>query len=166
MHLSDIQTLFDYNYATSKRILDTAAQVSQEQLFAPAAFPQGSLGDTLIHMLWAEWVWRMRAQEGVSPTQRFTAQEMPTLDSIRARCEEEEQHMRAFLSSLSDKDMARQVSYTTSRGTTHTSTLWHILVHVVNHGTQHRTEAATILTDLGYSPGDIDFIFFVREQQK
>jgi len=32
---------------------------------------------------------------------------------------------------------------------------------LVYHGTQHRSEAATILTDYGHSPGDRDFFFFV-----
>ena len=36
-----------------------------------------------------------------------------------------------------------------------------VLMHLVNHGTQHRSEAATILTDLGQSPGNIDLLVFV-----
>ena len=42
--------------------------------------------------------------------------------------------------------------------------LAHILHHVVIHGMQHRSEAAAILTDYGHSPGNIDFIIFLRDQ--
>ena len=42
--------------------------------------------------------------------------------------------------------------------------LWQILAHVVNHGTQHRAEAALLLTEMGYSSGDVDLIYFLAER--
>jgi len=35
------------------------------------------------------------------------------------------------------------------------------MVHQVNHGTQHRSEVAMILTRCGYSPGWLDFLYYM-----
>ena len=35
---------------------------------------------------------------------------------------------------------------------------WRMLQHVLYHSAQHRAEAALILTHLGHSPGNLDFI--------
>ena len=37
------------------------------------------------------------------------------------------------------------------------------MAHVVNHGARHRSEAAMLLTNYSYSPGDLDLIVFLRE---
>jgi uncharacterized damage-inducible protein DinB len=35
------------------------------------------------------------------------------------------------------------------------------MVHQVNHATQHRSEAAVMPTQFGYSPGWLDFLYFI-----
>jgi uncharacterized damage-inducible protein DinB len=38
------------------------------------------------------------------------------------------------------------------------------MLHQVNHATQHRSEAATMLTRLGCSPGWLDVLYFVDQE--
>ena len=38
------------------------------------------------------------------------------------------------------------------------------MLQVLMHSQYHRGETAALLTGLGYSPGDIDFLFFAFER--
>ena len=70
--------------------------------------------------------------------------------------------MWAFLESLDDVALGGMVEYQTTGGRLREDNLGEILTHIVMHGMQHRSEMATMLTDLGHSPGDIDLIMFAR----
>jgi uncharacterized damage-inducible protein DinB len=165
MHIRDIRQLYDYNVWANHRLLDQAAQLAAEQLRAPTAFSFGSLFDTLAHTLGAEWMWRTRLQEGISPPALLTSQDFSTLADLRARWDAEEQNMRAFLASLRDDDLERVAHYTNTQGVAQQTAIGQALLHLVLHGMQHRSESAAMLTSYGHSPGWIDYIFYLREQQ-
>ena len=162
MNLAAIHSLFDYNYWVNQRILDTAAGLSPEQFTAAAGVSHGSLRGTLVHALSAEWAWRRRCQ-GSSPPGLLSEDEFPDLESL-ARCSrEEEGAMRSYLAGLTDEGLTSIIRYSRTEGTWTETPLWQILLHVINHGTQSRSEAAVILTQYGHSPGDLDYMIFLRE---
>ena len=163
MNIQDIMTLFDYNYWANRRILSTAGKLSQEQFVAPFAHAYGGVRRTLVHILDAEYGWRMILQQGLI-TPDLDENDFPDLNVLELRMAEEETTMRSFLAVFKDEDMAGPVRYTTSTGIKRERVLWHCLLHVVNHGTQHRSEAATLLTGFGHSPGDLDFTVFLNER--
>ena len=160
MNKQDILLLYQYNQWANARILNAAANLMEEQFVAPAAFPHGGLRATLVHALSAEWVWRTR-WEGTSPTSMLKPGDFPDFQSLRLRWADEERRLMNFVDGLSDERLNSTFDYTNTSGKPFTKVLWHAMAHVVNHGTQHRAEVAAMLTDLGYSPGDIDLIFFV-----
>ncbi|MBV8821421.1 MAG: DinB family protein [Ktedonobacteraceae bacterium] len=160
MQLDYFKTLFDYNYWANKRILDTAEHLDDAQLHTTIRGSHESLYTTLIHTMGAEYRWRMRCQDASVP-RRLNADDFPTLAALRTRWQEEERVMRLFLSTLRDEDMTRTISFSFSPELNFSSLLWQALVHLVNHGTQHRSEVAMLLTELGHSPGDLDFMRFV-----
>lgn len=165
MNKQDILLLYRYNQWATARIFHAAANLTPEQFAASASFPHGGLRGTLVHALFAEWIWRKR-WEGESPTQRFTPADFPTVESLRARWLEEEGRLMSFVSNVEEERLNRSFDYKTTAGIPHTQILWQVMAHVVNHGTQHRSEAAAMLTDLGYSPGDLDLISFLIETQQ
>jgi uncharacterized damage-inducible protein DinB len=164
MNTQDIQLLYRYNRWANKRILDAAENLTGEQFLAPASYSHGGLRGTLTHTLFAEWIWRKRWQ-GESPTQRIKPEEFPTLASLRARWLEEEKALDAFVASLTDEKLNAPFQFKNTRGEDMENILWQAMAHLVNHGTQHRSEAAAMLTEFNHSPGDIDFIVFLREMK-
>lgn len=161
MYIKDIHLLYEYNYWANKRILTASAQATHEQFTAPASFPYGGLHGTLLHILEAEWNWRALFQK-IEDASELMPADYPTLAALETRWQVEESAMRAYLAGLQDEDLESHLHYTTDTGIQRDRILWHCLAHVVNHGTQHRSEAAALLTDIGHSPGDLDFTVFLN----
>lgn len=162
MNKQDITLLYKYNQWANARILNAAANVTSGQFLAPATFPHGGLRGTLAHALFAEWIWRHR-WGGTSPAVRLKAEDFPTFEALRVRWADEEKLLMSFVESVMDERLNSRFSYNATDGTPFERVLWHTMVHLVNHGTQHRAEAAALLTDFGYSPGDVDFVYFLNE---
>ena len=160
MNKQDILTLYKYNQWANAKILNAAANLSQEQFLADAPYPHGGLRGTLTHTLFAEWVWRNRWQ-GNSPTFRIRPEEFLTFEALRTRWMEEEKSLMEFVDSLTDEKLNQIIQYKNTKGLPFEQTLWKMMAHVVNHGTQHRAEAAALLTEFGCSPGDVDMIYFL-----
>jgi len=162
MNKQDILTLYKYNAWSNVKILDAASKVTREQFIAPAPFPHGSLRGTLVHAMFAEWVWRNR-WDGTSPTFKLEADQFPTFESLRARWADEEPKLMKFAADVTDERLYTRFKYTSTEGVPHERVLWEAMAHLVNHSTQHKTEAAAILTGFGHSPGDIDMILYFNE---
>ena len=161
MHKQEMLVLFQYNVWSTARILDAASQLTALQFAAPVPFPHGSLRGTLVHALFAEWLWRNR-WEGIPTASSLESEDFPTLASLRDRWEYEEAKLMAFVEGVTDEGLYRQFHYVSTEGFPHDRLLWETMAHVVNHGTQHKTEAAAILTSMGHSPGDIDLIVYLN----
>ncbi len=163
MRVSDVLTLYDYNAWANGRVLDAAAKVPVAQFVAPAELSFDSLRGTLVHTLDAELDWRCRWQGLPSPP-RLQQEDFADAGALVARWREEDARLRAYLATLRDEDLHRDLHYTSRLGRQYVETLWYLLVHVVNHGTQHRSEAAILLTNYGHSPDDLDLVYFIRDR--
>lgn len=160
MNKQEIALFYKYNLWANAKILIAASNVTSDQFLTPASFPHGGLRGTLVHTLWAEWIWRHR-WEGTSPVVRLKPDDFPTFESLQLRWANEEKLLLSFVDKVTDEKLNSYFFYKATDGSPYERVLWQTMLHLVNHGTQHRSEAAAILTDLGHSPGDIDFIYFL-----
>lgn len=161
MRIADIQLLYEYNAWAHERILRQVARLTPEQFMADRGYSWGGVGGTLAHVLGAERVWRARWRG--DDASALTQPDLASQAALAVAWEENRAAMRDFLAALSPDDLDRDVAYS-RQGRDYAHPLWTQIVHVVNHATQHRGEVATMLTDYGHSPGDIDFSIFLRER--
>ena len=153
MRINDIRYLFAFDRWGTRRILAALADVPAEVWGETGVVGDRGLGSILVHQLGAHQRWRNGlAETGVSP--RPEREPLLAPAALVAAWEAEWAALDAWLPTLDDAWLLR-----TDDGVP----FWQMLAHVVNHGTQHRSEAATILTAAGHSPGDLDMIFFAEE---
>ncbi len=158
-----LATMFDYNAAMNVRLLDFAAKVPDEQLDAPSGYSVGSLRQTLWHTVIVEAGWgRFCRSIEVDRTQPPPIAPTDTIAIFQAFQTEESGQMRAFLAGLSDDDFAATLTQKSSDGSERSFIRWQVLTHILYHSAQHRSEIAEMLTRCGQSPGDTDFIFYMR----
>src|SRR5688500_11217099 len=159
--LEAIRELYAYSAWANTRILETARQLTREQ-FTTQSDGSDSIRDTLVHTASAQWLWLERWR-GTSPTELWDPDDFPDVATLRNRWDEVEAATSDYLGTLREPDLARVVSYVNFQRETWAYPLWQQLLHQVNHATQHRSEAALLLTRLGYSPGWLDLLVYVDD---
>ena len=170
MSVEYFRMLFEYNDWANGRVIEPAGQVSEAQYHASrTGLSFGSLHATLVHILAAEIVWLSRWRgEDAGPfanareTAPIASQTLPTYAALKERWSVERQRLCGCTTSLSEDDLTRDWPYTMTTGQTYNQRLDEQLAHLVNHGTQFRAEAAVRLTELGFSPGDLDLMVLLR----
>lgn len=159
-----LTTAAGYHRWATERILDGAAQLSDEQYRAPGAHGARSVHDTLFHMLRVDNVWRSACERPGGPLSPLTPADYPDLATIRASWGGEAAELARVIAELDDAELAAVVEIRDWQGRASTIERWRTLYQLLLHGMQHRSELAAALTGHGHSPGDIDFIVYTFSQ--
>jgi uncharacterized damage-inducible protein DinB len=160
--LEAIRDLYAYSAWANARILETAEQLTPEQCTADVEGCD-SIRDTLVHTASVQWLWLERWRES-SARELWDPADFPDVATLQSRWDEVEDATKAYIATLRVPDLDGVVSYVNFQGETWAYPLWQQLLHQVNHATQHRSEAALLLTRLGYSPGWLDLLFYVDQR--
>jgi uncharacterized damage-inducible protein DinB len=153
---ADLAWVFAYDRWATRRILAVIDGLPPAVWGATGIVGERGLGSILVHQLGAHQRWRLGlgGDDEAAERTRPERQPLPSPDGLARAWATEWDAMEAWLTTLTDE-------WLDERGDG--VPMWQMLLHVVNHGTQHRSEAATILTEAGRSPGDLDMIFFAEE---
>jgi uncharacterized damage-inducible protein DinB len=164
MRVTDIERLYDYGYWANGKILAVVAQLTPEEFTKNVAGSYGSVRNTLVHVLSAEWGWLDRCG-GHPRGPALKAEDFPTADVLINTWTQVEGWVRSFLAKLKDEDVDRMVEYKNPRGEPRSMALGEMMQHAANHGVHHRGQVALLLRVLGHTPGNVDLLFYDAERR-
>lgn len=151
--------LFRYHFATTQKLFDLAGNLNAADLTVNPGYGQGSVQDTLQHLLIVSNSWHTALVTGKQAVM-LDRDAMGTLPAIGALMQQEAANWDTLVTGFSEADLATKRSLINYRGDTIQIHLWHALQQVLMHGMQHHSELARVLTEKGHSPGNIDVMFY------
>ena len=160
MTVKDLERVYDYSYWANRKMFSVLTQLTPEQFTQNVAGSYGSVRNTLVHILSAEWGWLDRCG-GPARGPALKAEDYPTVDSLIDRWTTVEAQMRSFLASLTDADLVRSIEFKLhAADRAHVMRLGDLLQHGANHGVHHRGQVALLLRVLGHAPGNFDLLIY------
>lgn len=164
MTVKDLQDLYDYAYWANKKLFQLISHLTPEQFTQPVAGSYGSVRNTLVHALSAEWGWLERCG-GQERGLRLNPDNFPTVVSLVEEWAKVEGFVREFLFTLNDEDLAREIEFTIGGPEKRSMRLGYLMQHAAIHGVHHRAQVALLLRMLGYEPGNFDLLMYYADRQ-
>jgi uncharacterized damage-inducible protein DinB len=165
MTVKDLEVLFDYGHWANRKLLDVMARLTPEQFARTVDGTHGSVRNTMVHMLSAEWGWldRCGGPERGAP---LKPEDYPTVESLVAGWDRVEGYRRDFLKTLRDEDLARNVEFAIGGWEKRSMPLGELLHHAANHGAHHRGQVSLLLRLMGHDPENFDLLLYQFEKQR
>lgn len=164
MTVLDLRRLYDYGYWANKKLLDVIAGLTPDEFTRTVAGSYGSIRNTMVHTLSAEWGWLDRCG-GPARGKRLNPDDYPTVETVTETWNQVESYVRDFLSVLETEDLASSIGFEID-GTEHTLPLGELMHHAANHGVHHRGQLALLLRLLGHAPGNVDLLFYYGDKSR
>lgn len=145
---STLHELFHHNRWANERILEACRDLNDAQRATAVDGTYGELGHTLTHIVRAE-SWYLQVLTGWQPPVRWEIPgPFPGTDTLLERARLTGDRLAEVVDGI---DPAREVDLGDE-----TVPARVLLVQAINHATEHRAHVATILTQIGIQPPEVD----------
>ncbi len=163
MNADAFRQFYDYHFAENRKLWDWyLPDLSPAQFMQAVGYSHGSVRDQLVHLMNVDESWFSELRgEFPEPFPPATADDR---ERIRARWDQVEQSMRAYLGELRDEMLFTKPIREPEEDKD--LMVWQVLLHVANHGTDHRAQILRLLNDLGLRTAPQDYMFYVYEHSK
>ncbi len=164
MDTAMIRALYEHLRWADDRALGAAAKLDPEAYTRALGGSFGSVRDTLVHLVSAEWIWLSRWTGG-SPAAMWDPKDAPDVPALRARWEEVQGGLAAFVERQTPETLRAECRYRNLKGQPMAYPLWQLMTHLPQHSTYHRGQVTTLLRQLGAQPAATDFVVWCAERK-
>lgn len=169
MTVSEIESRFSYNEWANGLVLSAAADLQPEAQTRNLGSSHRSVLGTLFHIVFSEWDW-VHFWQGKSwveiSREEPPESAFPDVAALQLEWAEIVTMQKAFVATLSEAAIGREISYHDFRGELCEFSLGQTLEHLLNHSSYHRGQVVTLLRQLGRTPPTTDYLEFLREHQR
>ena len=159
MTVADLEVLYDYGYWANKHVFQVLSELPASDFTKPVAGSYGSIRNTLVHVMSAEWGWLDRCG-GHERGPSINADDFPDVASVVAAWTKVEGYVRDFLVTLRDEDLGQIIEFSIGSGKKRAMRMGELLHHSTVHAVHHRGQVALLLRQLGHTPGNFDILFY------
>jgi uncharacterized damage-inducible protein DinB len=161
MTAEEIRLHIFYSGWASRKLLDAALALSEEERRREFEVSHKSLQGTLEHIFFADRIWFSRA---VDPrVVRGGFGDFSPGETLETEWPQIQKRWEEWAAALTHQDIIRSIDYKDLKGNAYRTPAWQIVLHLVNHATLHRGQAMSLLRQLGVAPPPTDLIFYYRE---
>lgn len=158
MNADAFRHFFRYHFSENRTVWDKyITTLTDEQFTQDVGYSHGSVRNQIVHLMSVDEAWFSGLRGVEVPDDLDPA--VVDRDSIRARWDAVEQHMRDYLAELRDDALNEKPL----DGEDKDLIVWQVLLQVGNHGTDHRAQLLRLLNDLGVKTVSQDYIFYAYD---
>ena len=173
---SHFKMLAEYNEWMNRKLYETAARLSPEELARERGAYFGSIGGTLNHLVVTDTMWLKRfAAHPVQPPalEPVRALPMPSalnqvlftdLADLAERRKLIDAAIKAWADTLTQADLDHVLDYANSKGIRSRKRMSRLVTHFFNHQTHHRGQATTLLSQAGQDVGATDLLALIPNE--
>lgn len=158
-----LQQYAAYNLWANKRIIETANQLSEEQINKEIVSSYTSVYKTVLHLMEVENVWweRLRLVEQTTLSGWFTGD----FNELKKEFLRLSQQWHDWVRDANDANINHVFAYYNSKKEYFKQPVYEMLLHLFNHQTFHRGQLITMFRQLGLEKiPPTDFIVFSRKK--
>jgi uncharacterized damage-inducible protein DinB len=156
-----IRSLFEYNEWANEQVLQAAARVDEDGLTREREVSFGSVQGILLHILGSHVSWLMKWTGETPPIARVEPGRV--IAAMRETSANVHERLRELVGGLTEarlNEVSPLMDLQDGEWRTWRRPFWQVMLSQGSHAIAHRAEAASILSALGSSPGEIDYSYF------